>query len=69
MKCFKYVPKILKAIKYLHRRNVVHCDLKPENILLMTSQPDPSVSQDPDFYPHQVTRIIRAGNGTDSANL
>lgn len=31
------VREVLKALEYLHRRNVAHLDLKPQNILLNTN--------------------------------
>lgn len=30
------VREVLKALEYLHRRNVAHLDIKPQNILLNT---------------------------------
>ncbi len=29
-----YASQILKALKFLEDRQIIHCDLKPENILL-----------------------------------
>lgn len=31
------VREVLKALEYLHRRNVAHLDIKPQNILLNTN--------------------------------
>jgi serine/threonine protein kinase len=31
------VREVLKALVYLHRRNIAHLDLKPQNILLNTN--------------------------------
>ena len=30
----KYTSQILKALKFLEEREIIHCDLKPENILI-----------------------------------
>lgn len=34
------VKQILRALVYLHARNIAHRDLKPENILYMTKDED-----------------------------
>jgi serine/threonine protein kinase len=31
------IREVLKALDYLHRRNVAHLDIKPQNILLNSS--------------------------------
>ena len=31
---YRYVCKVLEAVKYLHMLGIVHRDLKPENLLL-----------------------------------
>ena len=31
------IREVLKALDYLHRRNVAHLDIKPQNILLKSS--------------------------------
>ena len=33
----KVILKILKAIKIIHSKNIIHCDLKPENIIITTN--------------------------------
>ena len=34
----KYCTQILKALKFLEDREIIHCDLKPENILICDQQ-------------------------------
>ena len=53
-----FANQILTAVRYLHRRDVVHCDIKPENILLVTRDSDflvPHDPEEPEFHLHQVT--------------
>lgn len=37
------VREVLKALEYLHRRNVAHLDIKPQNILLNTNNLEGSI--------------------------
>jgi aurora kinase len=33
-KAATYIAQMASALKYLHRKGVIHCDIKPENILV-----------------------------------
>ena len=33
-KCKNFVIEILKALNYIHERNIIHLDLKPANIMM-----------------------------------
>lgn len=52
------VREVLKALEYLHRRNVAHLDIKPQNILLNTDNLEGKEIPQKSFFSHLLTKLL-----------